>query len=264
MRLLILGGTSESSALARALAGRTDVAPILSLAGRTARPADVPVPVRIGGFGGVEGLAAFLETDGIAAVVDATHPFASRMSAHALAACAQRAVPLARLTRPPWVPEPGDDWRRVADLDAAAAALGAAPRRVFLTSGRLGLASFKRAPQHHYLLRSIDPPSREDQPPLCGIVLARPPFALAEEDALMREHRIDVLVSKNSGGAGTAKFAAARNLAIPVIMVERPVEDRATDCFDDLAALLGWIEAQRGAPALRGVSIQRTPVAPST
>ncbi len=240
MRFLILGGTTEAAALARHLAGRRDIAPILSLAGRTERPVLPPIPYRIGGFGGAEGLVRYLRANGVDAVVDATHPFAARMSAHAAAACAEAGVPLATFTRAPWGPHPGDDWRRVPDLHAAAEALGLAPRRVFLTSGRLGLAAFKAAPQHNYLLRSIDPPPETDRPPSCEILLARGPFDMAAEEALMRRHSIEMLVTKESGG-DRAKLDAARTLGLPVVMVERPTATGGTT-FTTLDAVLTWID----------------------
>ena len=249
MRLLILGGTSEASALIRALVGRDDLSPVLALAGRTEHPVLPPIPYRIGGFGGIDGLAAYLTHERIEAVVDATHPFAARMSAHALAACARTKVPLACLTRAAWTPRPGDVWRMVPDLDTAAAALGANERRVLLTTGRLGLAAFKQASQHHYLIRTIDLPALEDRPPDHEILLARGPFAQPDEERLMRERRIDILVTKNSGGrASAAKLDAARALGLPVIMVERPDAAGQSEVFTSLDAILGWIEAHRGVP----------------
>ncbi len=239
MRLLILGGTTEASALARHIAGRRDIAPILSLAGRTETPALPPIPCRIGGFGGADGLAAYLRGKWIEAVIDATHPFAARISANAANACAETGVPLAAFTRAGWDARPGDDWLQVPDLAAAAEALGDVPRRVFLTSGRLGLAAFKAAPRHHYLLRSIDPPSETDRPPRCEIVLARGPFDMAAESALMRRHGIEILVTKNSGGDRT-KLDAARSFGVPVVMVERPLLPSVVT-FTTLDAVLAWI-----------------------
>ncbi len=237
MRLLLLGGTSEASELARRLAARGDIDAIVSLAGRTSRPAASPLPTRVGGFGGVEGLARYLRETRVDAVVDATHPFAAQMSAHAVAACAQAGVRLAVLSRPPWRLEPG--WREVGDAAEAAQALGEAPRRVLLTVGRLSAGAFRAAPQHHYVLRSIDAP--EDLPPSTELVLARPPFSLADERELMESRRIDVLVSKNAGGEATrAKLDAARALGLPVVMIRRPPAAAATT-FYDLRSALGWI-----------------------
>ncbi len=252
MQVLILGGTTEATALAAALAERAEVAPILSLAGRTARPATPPIPFRIGGFGGIAGLTSYLKRRNIQAVVDATHPFAARISANAVAACLQAKVPLARFTRPPWTPQPGDCWQRVPTLAAAAAALGRESRRVFLTTGRLDLSAFRQAPQHRYLLRTIDPPAEEDVPPQCDVLLARGPFDQAGEEALMRQHRVDVLVSKNSGGgAGRTKIDAARALDLPVVMVERPSAEPHGDEFTALAPVLAWIQAHGDAPSVR-------------
>lgn len=237
MRLLLLGGTSEASELARRLSARGDIEAMLSLAGRTARPAASPLPTRIGGFGGVEGLARYLCENSIGAVVDATHPFAARMSANAVAACAEAGVALAVLTRPPWPLETG--WREVGDAAEAAQALGEAPRRVLLTVGRLSAGAFRAAPQHHYVLRSIDAP--EDLPPSAEVVLARPPFSLADERELMTSRRIDILVSKNAGGEATrAKLDAARELGLPVVMIRRPPPGAATT-FYDIESALRWL-----------------------
>ena len=242
--LLILGGTTEASRLASAVAGMPSVAPLLSLAGRTAQPAVAPIPTRVGGFGGAAGLAAFLRSERVDAVVDATHPFAVRIKANAAEACDTTGVPLAAFSRPAWVPGPGDRWAIVADIDAAVAQLGTVPRRVFLTTGRLDLARFKAAPQHHYTIRTIDPPDPADLPPIHTLVQARAPFDEANEQALLAAERVDCLVTKNSGGDATvAKLEAARRLGIEVIMVERPaVPQRLT--FETLGAVLAWIDAQ--------------------
>lgn len=248
LRLLILGGTAEASALAQALAGDAAVAPVLSLAGRTAAPVRPPVPYRVGGFGGAEGFARYLAETAVDAVVDATHPFAARISATAAAVCTGRGVPRATFTRTPWMPRPGDRWRGVPDLDAAAAALGPVPRRVFLTTGRLGLAAFKAAPQHRYLIRTIDPPAAADLPPTHDLVFGRGPFAAEEERALMRRAGTQVLVTKNSGGAaGEAKLTAARALDLPVIVVEPP-RPAAGRVFTALPEVLDWLAGHRAAP----------------
>ena len=245
--MLLLGGTTQASLLASALAGRKGVAATLSLAGRTSTPAASPLPMRVGGFGGVEGLIGYLKTNRIDVVVDATHPYAAQMSAHALAACRACAAPLAAFTRAPWTPEPADDWREVDGAPEAAQALGDAARRVFLTIGRLQTAAFRAAPQHHYLLRSIDAPPPEDLPPSHALILERPPFTLQAEIELMRNQRIDMVVSKNAGGQTTrAKIDAARALRLPVVMIRRPPLG-PTKSFYDLASTLNWIEAHRGA-----------------
>lgn len=223
LRVLLLGGTTEASRLAALLAGHPELEAVLSLAGRTQHPAASPLPVRIGGFGGVEGLVGFLRDGGFTAVIDATHPFAARISAHAAAACSRLALPRAVCTRPPWRPEAGDRWTLVPDIAAAVPAIGAEACRVFLTTGRLELAAFLSAPQHEYLIRTIDPPDAATLPPRHRIVLARGPFSPEAETGLMREARIAVLVTKNSGGAASAgKIEAARRLGLRVVMVERP------------------------------------------
>ena len=248
MRLLILGGTTESSALARRVADRADLRPELSLAGRTRNPAPPPIPFRVGGFGGIAGLKAHLTQQQTDAVIDATHPFAAQMSRHAAAACRDLGIPVARLTRPAWSPQPNDRWTSVADIAAAVQALGTQPRRVFLTVGGLHLAAFARAPQHRYLVRSIDPPAAASALPSHRLILARGPFSVETETALMRDARTDTLVTKNSGGSATeAKITAARALDIEVIIVQRPPPEDYP-AFDTVDAVLAWLDAHRPAP----------------
>lgn len=249
MRVLLLGGTSQASELARALVDRPDIEATLSLAGRTTAPAAYALPTRVGGFGGAPGLAAYLVEHRIGAMIDATHPFAQRISANARAAAGTASVPLAVLSRPAWRAGTGDDWREVESIEAAVEALGATPRRVFLTIGRLQAGAFRAAPQHWYLMRSIDAPG--DLPPLCEILRARPPFLFDDEVSLMRAKRIDVLVSKNSGGeAARAKLDAARALGLPVVMVKRPASHEGAS-LEGVEAALRWIEAHG---QLRGVN----------
>ena len=245
MRVLILGGSSEASALARALAGDARFAATLSLAGRTRAPMLPPVPARIGGFGGVAGLALWLREQGTEAVVNATHPFAARMAANAVAACAETATPLLHVLRPEWRAQPGDDWRVAADMASAAGLLGGVPRRVLLTVGRQDLAPFAAAPQHHYVIRSVDAPPDIALPPRAAVISARGPFAEAEERALLRAHAIDILVTKNAGGGATAaKLAAARALGVPVVMVARPPAAPG-ETVADVAAALAWLDGVR-------------------
>jgi len=248
LRLLILGGTSEASALAQRLADEPGVAAMLSLAGATANPAQSPIPQRVGGFGGVEGLAAFLVRERIAAVVDATHPFASQMSANALAACRATNTPLLAFTRPSWTREPGDRWIEVATIEEAVEVLGDAARTVFLTQGRLQLAAFARAPQHRYIVRAIDRPAEIDALPDCKLILKRGPFSFADEAAFMRNEGVEALVTKNSGGRATyAKIEAARALGIEVVVVRRPPASEA-ETLEDLDAVMAWIAGHRQAP----------------
>ncbi len=222
VRVLLLGGTSEGRALAARLAG-LGYDGVISLAGRTSAPLAQALPTRVGGFGGVEGLMRYLAEGRFTHAVDATHPFAAQISANAGAACAALDLPLIAYARAPWTREPGDRWIEVADNASAAAALGDTPRRVFLTIGRQGVADFRAAPQHDYVLRVIERPDQNDLPPRCEIVAARGPFARDDEIALLREKRIDVVVSKNSGGPLTyAKIEAARALGLPVVMIAPP------------------------------------------
>lgn len=245
MKALILGGTTEATALARLLSGHAAIDATVSLAGRTKQPVLPPLPTRIGGFGGVDGLAAHLADNGIQAVVDATHPFADQMSANAAAACARAAVPLLVLTRKPWAPGDGDRWIGVPDMAAAAEALRPLGDRVFLTIGRQEVAQFESVPEKTYLIRAVDPP--EPAPRLRHtLVLDRGPFTLEGELALLEEHRIDVIVSKNSGGGATeAKLEAARRRGIPVVMVERPSGNGVAELHDAPAALR-WLEGLPG------------------
>jgi precorrin-6A/cobalt-precorrin-6A reductase len=234
--------------LARRIAKEPDVEPILSLAGATANPAPTPIPVRVGGYGGGEGLAAYLTAERIDAVIDATHPFAARMSANAVAACRAAHTPLVVFTRPPWTREPGDRWIEVATMEDAADALGAQPKIVFLTQGRLQLAAFLGAPQHRYVIRAVDRPKETDALPGCKLILARGPFLLADELALMRNEGVEALVTKNSGGQATyAKIEAARMLRIEVVILRRPAAPEA-ETMHDLDAVLSWIAAHPRAP----------------
>jgi precorrin-6A/cobalt-precorrin-6A reductase len=221
--ILILGGTTEARLLAGKLAGRSDLVVTLSLAGRTRDPAPQPVPVRTGGFGGAEGLARFLTANGIGILIDATHPFAARISANAAIAARQAGIPAISLRRPEWRSVQGDRWTTVADIREGVAILGEKPRRVFVTLGRQDLAPLARAPQHAYLIRSVDPVEPPLDLPHADYLLARGPFPEAAERELLLANRIDAILAKNSGGDATyGKVAAARALGIEVVMVRRP------------------------------------------
>ena len=223
LKLLIIGGTSEASRIAERLAGDPLFATTLSLAGRTAVPRLPPVPTRVGGFGGADGLAAHLRAEAIDVLIDATHPFAVRISANAQSAAMTAGVVLLVLDRPPWQAVAGDRWTSVGNLAAAAAALPDVPSRVFLTVGRQSLGPFAAKPQHHYVIRVIDPPEIPAAMADVEVLQARGPFQIDGETALMRRHRIAWLVTKNSGGeAAYAKIAAARELQLPVALVEQP------------------------------------------
>lgn len=234
-RLLILGGTGEASELARALEGHAfDV--VSSLAGRVERPAPLPGIVRIGGFGGADGLAAWLRAERIDIVVDATHPFAATISAHARAACDGIGLPRLILERPAWRPVPGDRWIEVADAAQAAGLLPGLGRRALLTVGHRDLAAFTA--RGVAVARVIDPPR---QPFPFEIVTNRGPFDIESERRLFAERRIDVLVTKASGGQATAaKLTVARELSLPVLMLRRPPPEpgeRATSVAEALAWL---------------------------
>jgi precorrin-6A/cobalt-precorrin-6A reductase len=252
LRVLILGGSAEASALARRLAGDARFAPVLSMAGRTKSPVLPPIPHRIGGFGGVDGLAGWLGDPGADLLVCATHPFAAQMRRHALEAASRTGKPLLMIERPCWRAVEGDRWTPVADMAAAARALGETPRRVLLTVGQKDLAPFAAAPQHAYTIRSIDPPAAASLPPGAEVISARPPFAKADERRLMQERGIEVVVTKNSGGNdAAAKLAAARALGLRVVMVERPpaLDLVGVDAKEaaDAAGAIAWLEARHEA-----------------
>ncbi len=223
MRILILGGTAEAKALAAQLSTSLDYDILLSLAGRTKAPAEQPVPVRIGGFGGVEGLAAFLREESIDLLIDATHPFAANISRNAAEAAALTGTNIMALRRPAWSRQKGDHWQEVTDIPAAVEALDIAPRRVFLTLGRQELLPFEAMPQHSYLVRSVDPVEPPLKVPNASYITARGPFSEPDEIQLLEQHGIDLIVSKNSGGISSmGKIDAARRLGIEVIVIERP------------------------------------------
>jgi precorrin-6A/cobalt-precorrin-6A reductase len=252
-RILILGGTTEARQLAGRLAGRTGLEITLSLAGRTAMPAVQPVPVRIGGFGGSDGLAKYLVGERIDALIDATHPFANVISANAVEAARRSGVPSIALRRPPWIAVPGDRWIEVSDVGEAVRAIGQTPRRVFVALGRNELKPFRDAPQHYYLIRSVDPVDPPLRLPHVGYVTGRGPFSEADDRELMVEHRIDVVVAKNSGGTATyGKIAAARARGIDVIMLRRPAtpDGGAVETIEDAIA---WLDHALASATARGV-----------
>jgi precorrin-6A/cobalt-precorrin-6A reductase len=222
-RVLILGGTGEAARLASLLAADSRFEPITSLAGRTQRPAKVAGEVRRGGFGGAAGLAALLREADFRFLVDATHPFAARMRAHAAEAVRQAGVPLLRLERPAWIKRRGDRWHEVDNLAEAATLAPRLGRRVFLTVGRKEIEAFAGLPQVHFLVRLVEPPPAPLPLADYRLMLERGPFDETDEIQLLRAHRIDLVIAKNSGGAATyAKIAAARALKIPVILLRRP------------------------------------------
>jgi precorrin-6A/cobalt-precorrin-6A reductase len=225
----------------------------MSLAGRIAAPAAQAVPVRVGGFGGAEGLADYLRTHRIDFLIDATHPYAATISANAAAAAARNSTPVLGLRRPPWSALEGDFWVSVADSEGAVRALGRKPRRVFLAVGRQELAPFSRAPQHHYFIRSVDPVDPPLDVPHARYILARGPFTESADRELLESFAINAIVAKNSGGEATySKIAAARALGIPVFMFERPP---VPDCpaVATVAEAVAWLDHAAGLAVPRGV-----------
>lgn len=244
MRILILGGTGEARDLAAALvAAGTDV--LSSLAGRVRDPRLPTGPVRIGGFGGADGLAAFLRAEGITAIVDATHPFASGITANAVWAATAEGVPLLVLRRPGWDPDPS--WCVVSDIGEAATAVRDWPgEAVFLTTGRRDLAAFAGDGGHSFLVRTVDPPDGP-APERMTLILDRGPYTVEGETALMREHGIGLLVTKNSGGPMTAaKLQAARGLGVRVVMVARPPLPDGAVAVATVPEAARWAEGQPG------------------
>lgn len=236
----MLGGTTEATTLARLLA-EAGMDAIFSYAGRTDKPMAQPLPMRVGGFGGVAGLVAYLRAERITHVVDATHPFAAQMSSNAVHACAEADVPLVGLERPGWRAGKGDRWTPVADIGGAVVALPSEGARVFLAIGKQHVAEFAVKPGNFYLLRLVDPPKDPLPLPDAEAVIARGPFDVAGDRALMERHRITHIVAKNGGGAGArAKLDAARVLGLPVILIDRPaVPPRRI--LTGAGAVMGWL-----------------------
>jgi precorrin-6A/cobalt-precorrin-6A reductase len=219
-RILILGGTSEASELAAHLTARADLTVISSLAGRVSQPRLPAGIVRVGGFGGIAGLISYLVNEKIEVVIDATHPFASKISCNAELACNTLNVPLIAFERPPWEPQEGDCWCPVPDVPGAA--LRVNHNRVFLSIGRQELGAFSDCKDAWFLVRAIDEP-KEKLPANSKLILKRGPFHLNDELQMLRDESISLIVSKNSGGTATySKIEAARSLRIPVVMIDRP------------------------------------------
>lgn len=248
MRVLLLGGTSDASVLARSLKS-AGIETVFSYAGRTNAPVAQPVPTRVGGFGGVTGLCSYLRDNAITHVIDATHPFAAQMSANAYIACSEQDLPLIRLERPPWQAQSGDNWNSVPSIAAACAALPKTPASVFLAIGRLHIAQFAARPQHHYLLRLVDAPETPLPLPNVSVVIARGPFDTASDIDLMQTHKVTHVIAKNAGGSGAvAKIEAARNLGLNLIVIERPILPQCA-IAQDVDTIMRWL----GHPADRGV-----------
>ena len=245
MNLLVLGGTTEATALATAMAER-GIMGTFSYAGRVERPKSQPLPTRIGGFGGADGLARWIRDHNITHVIDATHPFAAQMSRNAQRACTSVGIPLAALTRPPWRAIDGDNWQSVRDIPDAVEHLRGPARRILLAIGRLHLAEFAPVAHNFFLLRLVDPPANAPPLPNSAIEISRGPFTIDGDTDLMRKHQIDLVVSKNAGGtAARAKLDAARNLGIPVLMIDRPNLPDRTE-LHSVAAVFDWLSHQDG------------------
>jgi precorrin-6A/cobalt-precorrin-6A reductase len=243
VRVLILGGTAEARELATTCAAKPGVEPVSSFAGVISAPRPPAGAVRTGGFGGPGGLADHLRAERYDAVVDATHPFAVTISQSAVEATAAIGVPLLVLRRSGWTARVGDDWRRVPDLPAAVDLLPRLGERVFLTVGRRAVAAFAGVDPCWFLSRSIEPPA----PPVPGrltVLLDRGPFVVDGERALLAEHRIDVLVTRDSGGAD-AKLTAARERGIPVVLVDRPPPPGGATIVDTAEQAYDWLRRHR-------------------
>jgi precorrin-6A/cobalt-precorrin-6A reductase len=250
--VLILGGTTEARELAAVLCG-TQFATTVSLAGRTAAPAAQAVPVRVGGFGGAEGLAEYLREQKVDFLIDATHPYAEAISTNAALAAAQTSTPILGLRRPAWKAVDGDFWVDVAGPEGAVRALGRSPRRVFLAVGRQELSAFRSSPHHHYFIRSVDPVDPPLDVPHAQYILGRGPFTEAADLALLSSNSINAMVAKNSGGDATySKIAAARSLGIPIFMFKRPP---VPDCPSvvTVAEAVDWLNQSAGLAVPRGV-----------
>jgi precorrin-6A/cobalt-precorrin-6A reductase len=241
-RILILGGTGDAAALAAQISLVPGVDVMTSLAGRTQQPAALSGTVRVGGFGGPEGLIAYLREQRIKVLIDATHPFAAQISWNAATAAIATQVPHLMLVRPAWKKVTDDRWLEVESVEAAAQAIPTNAQRIFLTIGRQQLAPFVSLTGHWFLMRSIDPPAPDVALPNGELLLDRGPFTLESEIALLKQHTIEAIVSKNSGGDATyAKISAARELELPVVMVQRPAMPQG-ERVKDVASAVTWLK----------------------
>lgn len=242
MRVLLLAGTNEARALAQRLDRDGRIELFTSLAGATSRPAEIAGNLRVGGFGGRDGNVKFIKDNKIDAVLDVTHPFAQRISRRMSDICGELGVPYLQVLRPAWVAQSGDDWRRVSQLEDVGGAIADA-QRVFLGTGPGSVEEIGPLPVERVLCRRIDAPKRAYPHDNGDWIQGRPPFSVEDEIAFFKDHRIDLIVTKNAGGTGGwAKVEAARMLGLPVVMVDRP-EPVGGDLVDSVEGALDWIEA---------------------
>lgn len=240
MKLLLLAGTSEARTLAEQLAEDPRVIVLASLAGTTRDPSPLPVETRKGGFGGERQQSEFLKNNDIEVIIDATHPFAARISARSQAICARLDLPYLQILRPGWSPVEGDCWQFVDTIEDAARAVPAGAT-AFLGTGRQSLGAFVEHDDATLYLRQIDPPSTPFPHTKGGYVIGKPPFAVDEEIRLFKDLGVDLLVVKDSGGRAGSKLEAARELGLPVIMVRRPPQPPG-EKVDSVDEALAWLE----------------------
>ena len=239
--LLILGGTSEASAFANIVATE-QISAILSYAGRVERVKPHAVKMRIGGFGGIQGLVEYLHAHQVTHIIDATHPFAAQISQNAIQAAQITKIPYCALTRPAWQAEEADSWHHLDSLEAAIDWLDRPSLRVMLAIGRQNLALFEPLDQHYFLLRLVDAPASQPCFAACDIIVSRGPFTYQSDVQLLQRYQIDTIICKNSGGSGArAKLDAARHLGIEVGMIDRPAYPRRLE-FYDFAQLMSWLQ----------------------
>jgi precorrin-6A/cobalt-precorrin-6A reductase len=243
-RLLILGGTGDAVKLAAQTVKLPELETITSLAGRTSEPSPIASETRVGGFGGEAGLVEYLRSNAIDILIDATHPFAAQISWNAAHAASLVGIPSLMLVRPAWARDRQDNWIEVESIDRAVVAIPTTAARIFLTIGRQQLAPFATLTDRWCLMRSIDLPVPDMPLPPGKILLDRGPFSIEQERQLLTDYRIDTIVSKNSGGDATyAKIIAARELGLPIVMVQRPMMPTG-ERVEHFGEALDWLRAK--------------------
>jgi precorrin-6A/cobalt-precorrin-6A reductase len=240
-KILILGGTADGVGIAKVVSELSEMDAVYSLAGATKSPKLPNCRTRVGGFGGADGLARYLREENIDGMVDATHPYASQMANHANLACEENNVPRIKLLRPAWTPVPGDDWHGVENAAEAAESIPKTAKRIFLATGHKDLPKFKHLSESWFLVRLVDAPKIEVPLLKHQLILGRGPFDLKAEVDLLRMHKIDAVVSKNSGGSTYTKIEAARHLGLPVVMIDRPKPPKGL-VVDSLDEIRDWLK----------------------